>query len=457
MTDESREPEPRQPPGAAADSPASPPWWSQGSGDPWGPPQPPGSDQVGGPDYQWGQRSELGQGSPPPAAQPTQAYGQQPWGVPPGGSTPPWEEPGYDSLGQAPPPARRRLGLLIGAAVAVALVASTVGGGVGYLLADRADDRQSVSANLGAPPSEQVQRPPDSIAGIADLVLPSVVSIQAGRATGSGFVVQADGYILTNNHVVEGAAPSGNLAVRFQDDKVKPATIVGRSLTYDLAVLKVDGGGLKAVTFGNSDQVVVGDPVVAVGSPLGLEGTVTSGIVSALNRPVTAGEQGIESFVSAIQTDAAINPGNSGGPLTDGSGRVIGVNSSIATLGSSNGEGSIGLGFAIPINQGRRVAEQLIEDGFATYPILGVVPDPASVVNGAQVLRLTSGAPAEGAGIQPGDVIIGVDDNRVNDAAELIVQIRAKDPGQEVKIRYERGGKELETTVRLGSQREQLG
>jgi putative serine protease PepD len=347
--------------------------------------------------------------------------------------------------------------VLVAAAVAVALVAGGVGGGVGYLLADRADEPQSVSVSLGPPPSEQVQRLPDSIAGIANRVLPSVVSIQAGRATGSGSVIRPDGYILTNNHVVEGVAQGGgDLTVRFQDDKVEQAKIVGRSLTYDLAVIKVNKNGLNAVTLGNSDGVVVGDPVVAVGSPLGLEGTVTSGIVSALNRPVTAGEQGIESFVSAIQTDAAINPGNSGGPLTDGAGRVIGVNSSIATLGGGSAEGSIGLGFAIPINQGRRVAEQLIKDGVATYPILGVVPNPGSDAVGAEVLRLTSGAPAERAGIEPGDVITSVDGDRVSDAAELIVQVRAKDPDQQVKIKYKRGGEDREATVRLGSQPEQV-
>jgi putative serine protease PepD len=337
------------------------------------------------------------------------------------------------------------------------LVAGGLGGGVGYFLADQADEPQTAGASLGAPPSEQVQRPPDSIAGIADAVLPSVVSVQAGRATGSGFVIRSDGYILTNNHVVEGAAQSGgNLTVRFPDDKLERAAIAGRSLTYDLAVLKVNKDGLKAVPLGNSDGVVVGDPVVAVGSPLGLEGTVTSGIVSALNRPVTAGEQGIESFVSAIQTDAAINPGNSGGPLTDGAGRVIGVNSAIATLGGGSAEGSIGLGFAIPINQGRRVAEQLINDGVATYPILGVVPNPDSNAVGAEVIRLTPGAPAELAGIGQGDVITSVDGDRVSDAAELIVQVRAKEPNQQVKIKYQHGGEEREATVRLGSQQEQV-
>jgi putative serine protease PepD len=345
---------------------------------------------------------------------------------------------------------------LLAAAVAIALIAGGVGGSVGFILADRSDNSSSTSVSLGAPPSEKVQRPPDSIAGIANTVLPSVVSIQAGRATGSGFVIQADGYILTNNHVVEEATQGGgDLAVHFQDERVEEAQIAGRSLTYDLAVLKVNRSGLKAVILGNSDDVVVGDPVVAVGSPLGLEGTVTSGIVSALNRPVTAGEQGIESFVSAIQTDAAINPGNSGGPLTDGAGRVIGVNSSIATLGSGR-EGSIGLGFAIPINQARRVAEQLIKDGVASYPILGVVPDPSSPAVGAEVLRVTQGSSADTAGIRPGDVITTVDGSRVSDAAELIVQIRAKEPGKEVKINYQRGRAEKQATVRLGSQQEQV-
>jgi putative serine protease PepD len=347
---------------------------------------------------------------------------------------------------------------MVATAAAIALVAGGLGGGLGYVLADRADNNEvsGVNVSLGAPPSEQVQRPPESIAGIAEAVLPSVVSIQAGRATGSGFVIQSAGYILTNNHVVEAAAPGGgDVAVQFQDGKIEKASIVGRSLSYDLAVVKADRTGLKVATLGNSDEIVVGDPAVAVGSPLGLAGTVTSGIVSALNRPVTAGEQGIESFVSAIQTDAAINPGNSGGPLADGAGRVIGVNSSIATLGSGS-EGNIGLGFAIPINQASRVAAQLIKDGVATYPILGVRPNPDSPVNGAEVGEVTRGAPAEGAGIEPGDVITAVDGSPVNDARELIVQIRAKAPGREVKIKFERGGDEREVTVRLGAQQEQV-
>ena len=237
-----------------------------------------------------------------------------------------------------------------------------------------------------------IERPANSVAGIAKRVLPSVVSIEAkdadGGATGSGFVISSDGYILTNNHVIASSVTSGgDIVVRLQDGTAYDATVVGRDASYDLAVLRVSNRALTALQFGDSDKVAVGDSVLAIGSPLGLQGTVTLGIISAKDRAVTAGgSRSDNAFINALQTDAAINPGNSGGPLVDSTGAVIGVNSAIATLGSFSAQtGSIGLGFAIPINQARKTAEQLIKNGKATYPIIGVSVDMSVSGKGALI------------------------------------------------------------------------
>ncbi|MGD9956908.1 MAG: S1C family serine protease, partial [Candidatus Nanopelagicales bacterium] len=260
-------------------------------------------------------------------------------------------------------------------------------------------------------------------------------------------------YILTNNHVVEGAAGGGSLTVRFQDGWTVPAKIVGRDTSYDLAVIKVERTGLPVATLGNSDGIVVGDSTIAVGSPLGLEGTVTAGIVSALNRPVTAGGSGSNSFINAIQTDAAINPGNSGGPLLDAEGKVIGVNSAIASLGASNGgqSGSIGLGFAIPINQAKRVAEEIISTGVSSHPIIGVSVDSRYTGVGAKVQDVTAGGPAEAAGIKAGDVIVDVNGRAVSDSTELIVAIRTYTPGEKITLGIQDGSSVRTVEVTLGS------
>ena len=216
----------------------------------------------------------------------------------------------------------------------------------------------------------------------------------------------------------------------------------------NLAVLKIDASGLKALQFGDSDKVLVGDPVIAIGSPLGLSGTVTQGIISAKNRPVTAGDnQSATSFISALQTDAAINPGNSGGPLVDATGAVIGVNSAIASLGSSLGSqsGSIGLGFAIPINQARKTADQLIKNGKATYPVIGVAVDMNYTGTGALIAKtgsaILAGGPAAKAGLRAGDLITAIDGQKITSPEELIVEIRTHSVGDEVTITYIRGTK----------------
>ena len=307
--------------------------------------------------------------------------------------------------------------------------------------------------------SSSIERAPDSVAGIAARVLPSVVSITtrtiSGGGTGSGFVIDSSGFILTNNHVIEAyAASGGTLKVTLNNGEVYNATIVGRDASYDLAVLKISATNLPALEFGDSDKIAVGDPVIAIGSPLGLSGTVTLGIISAKNRPVTAGGTAAEnSFINALQTDAAINPGNSGGPLVDSTGAVIGVNSAIASLGSTSQSGSIGLGFAIPINQARTTANQLIKSGKATYPILGVSLDMNFAGVGALVAKtsagIMTGGPAQKAGLMAGDVIIKFENREITAPEELIVAVRAKKVGDKITLSYMRGDKEFSATLTL--------
>lgn len=310
--------------------------------------------------------------------------------------------------------------------------------------------------------TSSIERPLGSVADIAQRVLPSVVSISArgarGGGSGTGFIIDSTGFILTNNHVISDAAvDGGRIEVQLNDGTTLGATIVGRDSAYDLAVLKVNRTGLTALTFGDSDQVAVGDSVIAIGSPLGLSGTVTLGIVSAKNRAVTAGEDaGDNSYINAIQTDAAINPGNSGGPLVNSAGAVIGVNSAIATLGRSflsSPSGSIGLGFAIPINQARKTAEQLIKTGKATYPVVGISVDMQYAGDGAKIAdtrnAIVPGGPAARAGLRAGDLITKFDGRTVTTPEELIVAIRSKNVGDKVEIEYIRAEKTLTVTLTL--------
>ncbi|HEX6233655.1 MAG TPA: trypsin-like peptidase domain-containing protein [Jiangellaceae bacterium] len=348
------------------------------------------------------------------------------------------------------------VGVLVGGAATIALLAGSAGALTASLVDERTDNgRTSVVTVVGADPAGLQQDSPESVAGVAAAVLESVVSVSAGEGTGSGFVISTDGYIITNNHVVRDA---DSIELAFMDGSTAEAEVVGSSASYDLAVLSVDHDGLTPVVLGESASVAVGDPVLAIGSPLGLEGTVTSGIVSALNRPVTAGGQGEQAFINALQTDAAINPGNSGGPLVDAQGRVIGVNSAIATLGFSGTTGSIGLGFAIPIDQARRTAEQIIATGEAQYPVMGVRLDPSYDEAGARIAAnsedspgVVRNGPAERAGLRPGDVIVAIDGRVVSTADELVVLLRTREPGDEVTLRYVRNGVEAEVTLTLGS------
>jgi len=345
-------------------------------------------------------------------------------------------------------PSRSRMKVSLRATIAITLSVGIIAGAFG---AASSGSLFGYSTRLVTSTST-IERSPDSVAGIAKRVLPSVVSIEArgsdGGATGSGFVIASDGYILTNNHVIAGAVSSGGkIVVRLQDGRSYDADVIGREASYDLAVLRISNKRLTALQFGDSEKVAVGDSVIAIGSPLGLSGTVTLGIISAKDRAVTAGEsQGDNSFINALQTDAAINPGNSGGPLVDATGAVIGVNSAIASLGSSFGgqTGSIGLGFAIPINQARKTAEQLIKTGKATYPVIGVSVDMSFAGSGARISdqsgAILAGGPAAKVGLKAGDVIIEFDGRDINSPEELIVAVRSRDVGDVVEITYLRKG-----------------
>lgn len=281
-----------------------------------------------------------------------------------------------------------------------------------------------------------------SVATIAAEVSPKVVSISvsasAGSGTGSGAIIRStasQSLVVTNNHVIESAASSGTITVETNDGERYPATIVGRDTAYDLAVLRIQKGNLPVLEYGNSNTLVIGEPVIAFGSPLGLSGTVTSGIVSAVNRPVTTGSLGSESYINAIQTDAAINPGNSGGPLVDAQGMMVGVNSAIATLGTSTASGSIGLGFSIPISQARRIINELIETGTSTRPLLGIFFDTTYTGTGAKILRFTdTDSAAQKAGIPAGSVITRVDNFKINDLLDAIIRIRSYAPGDNVNV-----------------------
>nr|WP_167455517.1 trypsin-like peptidase domain-containing protein [Streptomyces tirandamycinicus] len=385
----------------------------------------------------------------------------------------PWGAPGAPLIGTGEPPKNKtRRGTAFAGGLIVALLAGVLGGGVGAYL-ERNGGITTVELPQAGP--ESTDRAPGSVAGIAASALPGVVTLHVSgggeQGTGTGFVLDAKGHILTNNHVVSPAGRSGDISVTFSGGETARATLVGKDSGYDLAVVRVRGvSGLKPLPLGNSDNVRVGDPVVAIGAPFDLQNTVTAGIISAKERPITAGgEKGDGSdisYVDALQTDAPINPGNSGGPLVDSKARVIGINSAIRAADGGSGPdsgsgqaGSIGLGFAIPINQGKRVAEELINTGKATHPVIGVSLDMQYSGDGARVGEkgkdgapsVIAGGPAATAGIRPGDVITKVDGQRVHNGEELIVKIRAHRPGDRLELTVLRDGKEQTRAVTLGS------
>lgn len=395
-------------------------------------------------------------GPRPPAGYPEFArYGATPAGPPPSAPVPPTRTQ------------RRGVGVLgvVVIATVVSLIVGTFAGLAGYVIGRTVDGGAATSAVAPLPepasagidpiPADQL---PESIAEMVGNVLPTVVSIAIDnnggeQGSGSGFVIRPDGYIMTNNHVAAPAADGGSLTVFFENGASADAQIVGRNSSYDLAVLKVDAQDLPVAKFGDSDQVGVGDLAVAIGAPLGLEGTVTSGIISSLDRPVTAGGQGELAYINAIQTDAAINPGNSGGPLLNSAGQVIGINSAIATLAPSiTGEaGSIGLGFAIPVNSARRIAEEIIETGESATPVIGVTLDTTYTDGGSRISDITPGGPADAAGLRSGDVITALQGRETSDSTELVVAIRSYAPGDIVRLEFERGGQSRTVDLTLGA------
>ena len=333
-------------------------------------------------------------------------------------------------------------GALLAGTVATAATTNTAGSVV--VCADKRTQTLTLAKNDTCPANKTaIEFGNNSInaKSISALVTPSVVSISVktanGGGTGSGSIYKSNStisYIITNNHVVEAAATSGTIKVEFADGSEIAATIVGRDRLYDIAVLQVKKGNLPAIALGDSSKISVGEEVLAIGSPLGLANTVTQGIISALNRPVTAGTMDSTSYVNAIQTDAAINPGNSGGALVDAQGRIIGVNSAIATLTSGGVSGSIGLGFSIPINEAKRVIDEIIATGKSTRPVMGVVFDDVTADTQAKILQLTPGEGAEKAGIVVGSIIKTIDGVKIANRDAAIVKIRSYAPGAVITV-----------------------
>ncbi|GAA4738917.1 trypsin-like peptidase domain-containing protein [Gordonia alkaliphila] len=421
---------------------------------------------------------QAGYGAPPPRQpaphqpQPTLAYGAgvgpygpntgaQPVVPPPPGSQPPVPP----QQGAPDGPQKKGRGPMWVAMVAVLALAAGLLGGVVGVIATRGDSGADAPEVLAGSPSTRVstQPPakPGSVQDVAARVLPSVVSIGVSNGrqsgSGSGVVLESDGTILTNAHVIlaGGDKPAENVLVSYSDGSRAKATVVGVDVTSDIAVIKADSSGLTPITLGASDNLSVGQDVIAIGSPLGLEGTVTTGIISALNRPVTTGgaDGSIESVINAIQTDAAINPGNSGGALVNSSGALIGINTAIATVGGGQGEvGSIGLGFAIPIDQAMRVAKQLMAGQKVTRANLGVNvrPGPDATQPGALVQSVVANGPAAEARIPEGALITAVNDTKIVSSEALVASIRSQVPGETVKITYTHQGREQTVTVKLG-------
>jgi len=360
-----------------------------------------------------------------------------------------------------------------GAALATGVIVASllVGGGAGIggaaLWDATHDDPAATTTNAT---NQTVSHAPDraadgSVESVAAKVLPSVVQILVsgaeGSGSGSGIILSEDGRILTNYHVVEGAGDGGTLRVSFEDGTTAQARILGTDPLTDTAVIQAEGvSGLTPATIGDSSSLAVGQDVVAVGSPFGLDATVTSGIVSALNRPVNVSTdaEGNATTYPAIQTDAAINPGNSGGPLVDMNGAVVGINSSIRSTASADGQaGSIGLGFAIPINEVLPIVDQMTAGETPTHAKLGISvgnPDGDAQVEGAVIGDVTAGSAAEAAGLEAGDVVTKIDDLQITGADSLIATVRSYRPGDTVTVTYDRNGDSLTTQLTLDSDAE---
>jgi putative serine protease PepD len=405
------------PPGTTGPGAAGSPWWSDALADPWRDPYAPAAVVVPGAPVSEGP-------APEPVVNP-----------------------------DAP---RRSLAPVMVICLVTALLAGGLGGTLGYVFAVRGGVGGGNTA-LGSPqqePPAAANRAPESLAGVAKNVMPSVVTVRVSGAIGSGFVVSPDGYVITNDHVVEGAG--NTMSVAFSDGSTAGAKLVGRDPESDIAVIKVAKSGLPAVSIGNSDQLAVGDPVLAFGSPLALVNTVTYGIVSALDRTIQAGEPGgTTRYYAAIQTDAAVNQGNSGGPLVDSGGSVIGVNSVIRSVGSADTEaGNIGLAFAIPINQARRVATDIIDTGRARRTVIGAEVAASSgsgSAGGARLRSVEAAGPAATSGLKAGDVITRIDGHPLEDGTDLIALVRKYAPETVVAVEYRRGSRTATASVTLAA------
>ncbi len=362
-------------------------------------------------------------------------------------------QPGGPALEPAEQPkstgSRPGLGLVLLVAIISALLSGALGGTLGYVFASR---KGVTTSQLGSGGS-LTQRPPDSLAGVAKKVLPSVVTVAASRgggvvATGSGFVVSSDGYLITNDHVVIGSV--GAILVRFNDGNVLSGRVVGTLPESDVAVVKIDKTNLPAVEFGDSDAVQVGDPVLAVGSPQGLYNTVTSGIVSAVDRPIELPGSGADPtrYYAAIQTDATIDHGSSGGPLFDAAGRVIGVTSSGAGTGGDQ-DHAIGLNFAIPINQAKRIAQEIISTGAAHRTVIGASFDSSYQGVGVKLGTVDPGGPAANAGLRTADVLVRIEATPLEQPSDAIALIRKYPPGAAVTVQYQRAGESHTVRVTL--------
>ncbi|MEV4354930.1 trypsin-like peptidase domain-containing protein [Nonomuraea sp. NPDC049625] len=373
-------------------------------------------------------------------------------------------------MDQPAPPSSppKKLGFAAGrkTVAGLALAATAIGGGVvGAVVANAFQPTQLASSATPSPVFKSASNQL-TIAQVAAKVQPTVVMIQGQTGEGSGVVLSEDGLILTNNHVVVGAGQGGGqMTVKFNDGKTAKASVVGTDPATDLAVIRAEGvSGLSKATLGDSDIVKVGDPVLAIGSPLGLDGSVTAGIVSALDRTLTVGGEqrqqippgwgwgqqqdqgsGTTTIAGAIQTDASINPGNSGGALVNAAGELIGINTAIASDAAGGG-----VGFAIPVNTAKQVSEQLIGSGKVSHAFLGVsVTDATGDVPGALVRQVTDGSPAAKAGLRQGDLITKIGDKAVDGGDTVVGQVRGFKPGQQVKITYMRDGKTADVTVTL--------
>jgi putative serine protease PepD len=422
-----------------------------------------------------------GQGADPYGQAPTQGSAPEAGWPPPPPATPSYADGGGSGTGgwgsayqQPAPKPKNGRGGLVAAVLVAALVAGGVGGGIGYSLAKN-DDNSTDSTTVSAPSSSgEVKRASGTVANVAAGALPSTVTIEAQSTngeggTGTGFVFDKQGHILTNNHVVADAVDGGKLTATFPSGKKYDAEVVGHAQGYDVAVIKLKNApsDLKPLVLGDSDKVAVGDSTIAIGAPFGLSNTVTTGIISAKNRPVASSDGSASSkssYMSALQTDASINPGNSGGPLLDASGAVIGINSAIQSsssggLGGSGQSGSIGLGFAIPVNQAKYVAQQLIQSGKPVYAKIGASVSREEGTGGAKITEqgasgsaaVEAGGPAAKAGLKPGDVITKLDGMVVDSGPTLIGAIWTHKPGDTVKLTYTRDGKTHTVDVTLGS------